>query len=156
MITHENFCLRPGGTESRLNGQSLVKKWRITDPKMIFAKKSGGWLFSAKVQNHPGSTKIGKELAQILKYTSEGCRNETRPHIRIPGGLVFLWGVFPSFWFRVSMAASQKTRFRHSENGKSTFHRTKRKSASVAFLAIPRTTRVSDIASFRQTMSWSW
>jgi hypothetical protein len=58
-----------------------------------------------------------------------------------------MWGVFPSFQFRVSVAASQKkTRFRYSENGKGTFHGTKQKSASMAFLAIPRATRVSDIA----------
>jgi hypothetical protein len=28
--------------------------------------------------------------------------------MRIPGGLVFMWGVFPSFRFRVLVAASQK------------------------------------------------
>jgi hypothetical protein len=28
--------------------------------------------------------------------------------MRIPGGLLFMWGVFPSFRFRVSVAASQK------------------------------------------------
>jgi hypothetical protein len=28
--------------------------------------------------------------------------------MRIPGGLLFMWGVFPSFRFRVLVAASQK------------------------------------------------
>jgi hypothetical protein len=28
--------------------------------------------------------------------------------MHIPGGLLFMWGVFPSFRFRVSVAASQK------------------------------------------------
>jgi hypothetical protein len=28
--------------------------------------------------------------------------------MRIPGGLLFMWGVFPTFRFRVSVAASQK------------------------------------------------
>jgi hypothetical protein len=28
--------------------------------------------------------------------------------MRIPGGLLFMWGVFPSFRFPVSLAASQK------------------------------------------------
>jgi hypothetical protein len=51
-----------------------------------------------------------------------------------PGCLLFMWGVFPSFRYRVSVAASQKNLFRHSKNGKSTFRGTKRKSASVAFL----------------------
>jgi hypothetical protein len=68
--------------------------------------------------------------------------------MHIQGGLLFMWGVFPSFRFRVSVAASQKIRFQHSENGKNTFHGTKQKSASMAFLAIPRDTRVSDLALF--------
>jgi hypothetical protein len=37
----------------------------------------------------------------------------------IPGGLLFMWGVFPSFRFRVLIAASQKkTRFQHLKNRK--------------------------------------
>jgi hypothetical protein len=75
---------------------------------MIFAKKSEGLLFSAKVQNHPGSNEIGRNLHKIQKNTSEGCRNKTRADMRIPGGLLFMWGVFPSFRFHVSIAASQK------------------------------------------------
>jgi hypothetical protein len=70
----------------------------------------------------------------------------------ISGGLLFMWGVVPNFWFLFLVAASQKTRFRHSKNGKNIFRGMKRKSASVAFLAIPRATRVSDMAMFRQTM----
>jgi hypothetical protein len=31
-----------------------------------------------------------------------------RADMRIPGGLLFMWGVFPIFRFRVSVAASQK------------------------------------------------
>jgi hypothetical protein len=31
-----------------------------------------------------------------------------RADMHIPGGLLFMWGVFPSFRFRVSVAASQK------------------------------------------------
>jgi hypothetical protein len=79
-----------------------------------------------------------------------------RPHVHIPDGLLPMWGVFPSYRFRVSITTSQKNRFQHFENGKGTFRGTKRKSASVVFLAIPRVTRVSDMASFRQTMPWSW
>jgi hypothetical protein len=40
-------------------------------------------------------------------------------------------------------------------NGKSTFCGTEQKSASVAFLAITRATRMSGMASFRQTVPWS-
>jgi hypothetical protein len=31
-----NSRSRPGGAESRFNGQSLVKKRRVADPKMFF------------------------------------------------------------------------------------------------------------------------
>jgi hypothetical protein len=65
MTMHENSRSRPGGTESRLNGQSLVKKWRVADPNMIFEKKSGACLISAKVQIQPGSSKIGRSLHKI-------------------------------------------------------------------------------------------
>jgi hypothetical protein len=73
---------------------------------MIFVKKSGACLITAKVQNHPGSSKNRQELVQNPKYTSEGCHNETRADMCIPCGLLFMWGVVPSFWFRVSVAAS--------------------------------------------------
>jgi hypothetical protein len=76
--------------------------------KNDFCKKSGGLLFSAKVQNHPGSSEIGSNLHKIQKNTSEGCRNKTRADMHILGGLLFMWGVFPSFRFHVSVAASQK------------------------------------------------
>jgi hypothetical protein len=39
---------------------------------MIFTKKSGGLLFSAKVQNHPGSSEIGTNLHKIQKITLKG------------------------------------------------------------------------------------
>jgi hypothetical protein len=35
--------------------------------KIDFCKKSGGLLFSAKVQNYPGSSKIGSNLHTIQK-----------------------------------------------------------------------------------------
>jgi hypothetical protein len=41
--------------------------------------------------------------------------------MRIPGGLLCMWGVVPSFRFCISVAASQKTRFLHSKNGKKHF-----------------------------------
>jgi hypothetical protein len=42
-----------------------VKKWRVVDPKMILAKKSGACLIAAKVQTHPGSNEIGTSLCKI-------------------------------------------------------------------------------------------
>jgi hypothetical protein len=41
--------------------------------------------------------------------------------MRIPRGLLFMWSVVPSFRFFISVGASQKTRFWHSENGKKHF-----------------------------------
>jgi hypothetical protein len=35
-------------------------------------------------------------------------RSETRADMCIPGGLLFMWGVVPNFWFCVSIATSQK------------------------------------------------
>jgi hypothetical protein len=35
--------------------------------KNDFYKKSGGLLFCAKVQNHPGSSEIGRNLRKIQK-----------------------------------------------------------------------------------------
>jgi hypothetical protein len=37
--------------------------------KNNFCKKSGGLLSSAKVQNHPGSNKIGRNLHKIQKIS---------------------------------------------------------------------------------------
>jgi hypothetical protein len=47
---------------------------------------------------------------------------------------------------------TKKPDFGILEMEKGTFHRMKQKSASVVFLSIQRDTRVSDIASFLQTM----
>jgi hypothetical protein len=44
------------------------------DPKMIFTKKSGGLLFSAKVQNHPSSSEIGRNLRKIQKIPSKAAQ----------------------------------------------------------------------------------
>jgi hypothetical protein len=49
----------------------------------------------------------------------------------------------------------KKINFGTPKMEKNTFHRTKQKSASMVFHAIPRVTCLSDIASFRQTMPWS-
>jgi hypothetical protein len=98
-------------------------------------------------KNHPDSNKIGRTCTKFKKYLQR-LPQKKRADMHIPGGLLFMWGVFPSFRFRVLVAASQKTRFWYSENGKGTFCGTKRKSASVAFLAIPRAMCMSDIALF--------
>jgi hypothetical protein len=68
MTAPKNSRSWPGGAEYPFFPWCLVKKWRVVDPKMIVCKKSGGLLFSAKVQNHPGSTEIGRNLRKIQKY----------------------------------------------------------------------------------------
>jgi hypothetical protein len=82
------------------------------------------------------------------KDTSEGLHFEMRADMCIPDGLLFMWVVVPSFPFAVSVATSQKNSILALENRKHTFGGTKRKSASVAFLAITRATSVSNMASF--------
>jgi hypothetical protein len=67
MTTPENSRSCPGGADSRFFPTYLLKKLHIADPKMIFCKKSRGLLSSAKVQNHPGSSKIGRNLHKIQK-----------------------------------------------------------------------------------------
>jgi hypothetical protein len=93
--------------------------------KNNFCKKSGAHLIRAKGQIHPGSSEIGRSVRKIQKITPEGMREETRADMCIPGGLLFMWGLVPSFEFVVLVAASQQTRFCHSKNGKQTFCGTK-------------------------------
>jgi hypothetical protein len=38
MTMHENSRSRPNGAESPLKDENLVKKCRVADPKIIFAK----------------------------------------------------------------------------------------------------------------------
>jgi hypothetical protein len=63
-----------------------------------------------------------------------------------------MWGIVPSFPFAVSVAASQNNPISALQKWKMHFSWEETKMAFVAFLAIPRTTHMSDIASFRQTM----
>jgi hypothetical protein len=95
--------------ESRFNGQSLVKKWHVADPKIIFAKKSGARLIKAKGQTHPGSSEIGRSLRKIQKINLKVCAMK-QELICVSQVVYYLYGgVVPSFSFAVSVAASQKT-----------------------------------------------
>jgi hypothetical protein len=60
-------------------------------------EKLGGLLFTAKVENHPGSSEIGRNLHKIQKIPLKAAATKTRADMRIPGGLLFMWGVFPTF-----------------------------------------------------------
>jgi hypothetical protein len=68
MTTHENFRSRPGGAESLLNGQSLVKKWRVADPKMIFVKNQELVLLALKCKPTPVPAKSAKDCAKSKIY----------------------------------------------------------------------------------------
>jgi hypothetical protein len=104
------------------------------------------------VQNHPGSNEIGKNLRKIQKIPPKAAATKQELVCLSQGVYYLCGGVFPSFRFRVSVAASQKNPISALQKWISTFCGTKRKSAFVAFLSIPRATRVSDMALFRQTM----
>jgi hypothetical protein len=52
----------------------------------------------------------------------------------ILGGLLFMWGGVLRFPFALSVAASQKTQFRHYENGKCTLDGTKK----IGLCGVPR------------------
>jgi hypothetical protein len=70
----------------------------------------------------------------------------------IPGVLLFICGFVPTVPFTVSVAASQKNTISALRKWKTTFRGTKRKSASIEFLAIPRATRVSDMTLFQKKL----
>jgi hypothetical protein len=77
------------------------------DLKMIFAKNQELVLLPLKCKLTPVQQNR-QELMQNPKYTSEGFHNETRADMRIPGGLLFMWGVAHNFQFHVLVAASHK------------------------------------------------
>jgi hypothetical protein len=155
MTTPENSRSRPGGADSCFFPTCLVKKWHVVDPKMTFGKNQEVYFLALKCKTTPVPAKSAETCTKFKKYLRR-LPQQNESWYAYPRWSIFMWGVFSSFWFRVSVAASQKTLFWYSENGKSTFHNTKWKSAFVAFHAIPRATRVSDMASFWQTMPCSW
>jgi hypothetical protein len=91
MTVPKNSRSRTGGVESHLHGQSSMKN------EALRIQKSGACLIYRYSANPPQFERNRQELAQDPKYTSEGCRNKMRAYIHIPGGLLFMWGVVPSF-----------------------------------------------------------
>jgi hypothetical protein len=64
---------------------------------MIFTKKFGGLLFSAKVQNHPCSSEIGRNLCKIQKIPLKAAQQNESWYV-YPQGVYYLCGVFfPAF-----------------------------------------------------------
>jgi hypothetical protein len=67
--------------------------------KNDFYKKSSGLLFSAKVQNHPGSSEIGRNLHKIQKIPLKVAATK-RELICVSQVVYYLCGVFfPAFDF---------------------------------------------------------
>jgi hypothetical protein len=155
MTTHENSRSRPGSAEFRLNGQSLVKKWHVADPKMFFAKNQEVDFLALKCKITPILAKSAGACAKFKIYLRR-LPQQNESWYGYPRWCTIYVGYF--FQLLISRFGScfTKNQFRHSENAKSTFCGMKWKSTSVVFLAIPRATCVSDMASFWQTMPWSW
>jgi hypothetical protein len=107
MRTHKNSRSQPDVAESHLNDQSLVKKWRIADSNIIFEQNQKLVLLPLKCKSSPVPVKSVGACAKFKIYLQR-CHNEIRADICILDSLLFMWGVLPSFRFRVSVAASQK------------------------------------------------
>jgi hypothetical protein len=63
---------------------------------MIIRKNQEVYFLALKCKTTPVPAKPAK-LAQNSKNTSKDCRNKKRADMRIPGGVLFMRGVFPSF-----------------------------------------------------------
>jgi hypothetical protein len=107
MTAHENSRSRPGGAESPFLPCCLVKKWHVADQKMIFTKNQEVYFLALKCKTTPVPAKSAGTCAKFKKYLRR-LRNKTRADMCIPECLLFMWGVFPSFRYRISVAASQK------------------------------------------------
>jgi hypothetical protein len=66
MTTPENSRSRSGGVDSHFFPH-LFREMTCCGFKNDSCKKSGDLLFSAKLQNHPGSNEIGRNLHKIQK-----------------------------------------------------------------------------------------
>jgi hypothetical protein len=64
-MTHKNSRSRPGGAESPFFFLLFSEEITCCGSKNDFCKKLGGLLFTAKVQNHPASSEIGRNLHKI-------------------------------------------------------------------------------------------
>jgi hypothetical protein len=79
--------------------------------KNDFCKKSGGLLFSAKVQNHPGSNEIGSNLHKIQKIPPKATATK-RELICVSQVVYYLCGVFsPAFDFAFGSCFTKKPNF---------------------------------------------
>jgi hypothetical protein len=94
MTTPENSRLRPGGADSHFP-HLFSEEMICCGSKNDFCKKLGGLCFSAKVQNHPGSTEIGRNLHKIQKIPLKAAATK-RELICVSQVVYYLCGVFSS------------------------------------------------------------
>jgi hypothetical protein len=123
--------------------------------KKDFCKKSGACLFTAKVQTRPGSNEICRSLRKIQNIPPKVSAIKQELICVSQAVYYFTWGVMSSFWFRVSVVASQKNSILALRKWKRHFSWDETKLAFVAFLTIPGATSVSYMALFRETTAWS-
>jgi hypothetical protein len=146
MATHKNSRSRPVSAVSRLNGQRLVKIWHVADTKITSAKNQEVEFLAVKCKITPVLVKSAGACANFGIHLRRLPQQNERWYVGV---------FFPSFQFHVSVGASQKKPDFGTPKMKKKNRGRKQKLASVAFLAIPRATRMSYMASFWQTMLWS-
>jgi hypothetical protein len=144
-----------GGAESRLNGQSLMKKWCVTDPKIIFAKNQELVLLPLKCKPTPLLAKTKGACAKSKIYLRRVSQWNESCYVYPRWSIIYAGCCAQLSILRFGNRFTKKTRFRYSKNQKIIFRGKKWKSASMVFLAIPMATRVSYMALFRQTMPWA-
>jgi hypothetical protein len=66
------------------------------DPKIIFAKNQEVHFLVLKCKTTPVAAKSAGICTKVKKYLRR-LPQQTRADMRIPGGLLFMWGIFPSF-----------------------------------------------------------
>jgi hypothetical protein len=122
MTAHENSHSRRGGEESPFSPCCLVKKWSVADPKMIFfAKNQELYFLALKCKTTPILAKSAGTCTKFKKYLRRLLQQNESFYAYSRMSTIYL-GCFPSFWFRVSVAASpKKNLLRHPENGKKHF-----------------------------------
>jgi hypothetical protein len=72
---------------------TFIKEMTCCGSKKDFCKKLGGLLFSAKVQNHLDSSKIGRNMRKIQKIPSKAAATK-QELICISQVVYYLCGVF--------------------------------------------------------------
>jgi hypothetical protein len=75
----------PGGAESRFNGQSLVKKWCVADPKIIFAKNQELVLLALKCKPASVLEKLAGACTKFKRYIRRFARQNK------------IWYVYPKW-----------------------------------------------------------